>query len=248
MAKLILKFDDRVVKECVIGMNATIGRLRDNTVILDNPAVSGHHARIFHDGERFVLEDLKSKNGTFVNGKVVLTRRTLQDGDVVLVGRHTLVFDEALLVNDAEPVLEELGDTVYLDTPEHRAHLARLRAGSWGKRALAEPANEQPAAEPPEPIKVGVLHVLLGRAEQKEYTLEAASSLIGRSPQALVRLRGWFKPEKAAAIVRNDAGYALSPVEGRALLNHKPMRKGSHALNDGDILEVGGLVMRFDLR
>src|SRR5262245_7036806 len=210
MAKLVLKFDDRVVKEYVIGTNATIGRLRDNTVMLDNPAVSGHHARIFHDGERFVLEDLKSKNGTFVNGKVVLTRRTLQDGDVVIVGRHTLVFDEALLVDDAEPVLEELGDTVYLDTPEHRAHLARLRAVSWGKRAPSEPASEPPAPEPVESIKVGVLRVLSGRADRQEYTLEAASSLIGRSPKALVRLRGWFKPDKAAAIVRNDTGYAVT--------------------------------------
>jgi predicted component of type VI protein secretion system len=163
MAKLILTFDDRVVKEYVIGTGATIGRLPDNTVLLDNPAVSGHHARIFHDGEYFVVEDLKSKNGTFVNDKVVLTRRSLRDGDVLLVGKHRLVFDEAVLVDDAEPVFETLGDTVYLDTPEHRAHLARLRAVNVGKRPNPEPGSEQP--EQPEqpaarPARLGLLRML----------------------------------------------------------------------------------------
>ena len=102
MPKLIMKVDDRVVKEYVIGTSATIGRLPDNTVMIDNPAISGHHARISHDGDRFIVEDLKSKNGTFVNDKLVLTRRTLQTGDVVLVGKHQIVFDEAVLVDDAE--------------------------------------------------------------------------------------------------------------------------------------------------
>jgi pSer/pThr/pTyr-binding forkhead associated (FHA) protein len=160
MARLIVRFEDRVVKEYVIGTSATIGRLPDNTVLLDNAAVSGHHARIFFDGERFVLEDLKSKNGTFVNDKVVLTRRTLTDGDIVLVGKHRLLFQEPVLVDDAEAVLETLGDTVYLDTPEHRAHLSRLRAVNVGKRPDPEPTSETPEPAAPRPARVGFLRML----------------------------------------------------------------------------------------
>src|SRR5687767_8692489 len=100
MPKLILQFEDRVVKEYVIETSATIGRLPDNTVVIDNPAVSSHHARIYRDGDRFAIEDLESKNGTFVNEKFVMNRRTLRDGDVVLIGKHKLVFDEAVLVDN----------------------------------------------------------------------------------------------------------------------------------------------------
>ncbi len=243
MPKLIMKVDDRVVKEYVIGTSATIGRLPDNTVMIDNAAISGHHARIFHDGDRFIVEDLKSKNGTFVNDKLVLTRRTLQTGDVVLVGKHQLVFDEAALVNDAEAVLAELGDTVYLDTPGHRELLARLRAIRWAKKPATEAANEQQqvAAEPP---RVGVLRVLAGPSQKPEYTLEANIALIGASEQALVRLQGWFKPKVAVGIARHDDGYVATPYGGEPQINNQRLR-GRHNLKEGDVLDVSGVVLEF---
>src|SRR5688500_19503216 len=94
MATLSLQFEDLVLKEHVMGLMMTIGRLPDNTIVIDNPAVSGHHACVFRDGDRFIVEDLDSTNGTFVNDRRV-SRYTLQHGDVVLVGKHRLVFDAA---------------------------------------------------------------------------------------------------------------------------------------------------------
>ena len=55
MAKLTLQFEGRVLKEYVVGKSVTIGRLPDNTVVIDNPAVSGHHARVFREDDRLVL-------------------------------------------------------------------------------------------------------------------------------------------------------------------------------------------------
>ena len=69
MARLTLQFEDRVVKEFTVGASATIGRLPDNTIMVDSPAVSSHHACVFRDGDRLVVEDLQSTNGTFVNGR-----------------------------------------------------------------------------------------------------------------------------------------------------------------------------------
>jgi pSer/pThr/pTyr-binding forkhead associated (FHA) protein len=96
MAKLILKFDDRVLKECVVGTQpVVIGRISNNHMVIDNPAVSSHHARVFHDGEMVVLEDLESTNGTFVNGRRV-DRAVLVHGDRLRIGRLELLvsFDE----------------------------------------------------------------------------------------------------------------------------------------------------------
>jgi len=76
MPKLILQFENRVLKEYPTGVMVTIGRLPDNMVIIDNPAVSSHHACVYSDGDQFIVEDLQSTNGTFVNEKRV-TRHTL---------------------------------------------------------------------------------------------------------------------------------------------------------------------------
>ncbi len=63
----------------------TLGRWADNDVIVDDRWVSRHHARIRREGERYVLEDLDSKNGTFVNGQRIGGPTVLNDGDEVQV-------------------------------------------------------------------------------------------------------------------------------------------------------------------
>ena len=73
-------------------MGLTIGRAPDNAVIIDNPAVSGHHARVFSESGAVILEDLNSTNGTFVNRQNT-KRRVLRAGDVLQVGKHQLVFE-----------------------------------------------------------------------------------------------------------------------------------------------------------
>ena len=93
MARLTLQLEDRVLKEYAIGTMATIGRLADNTIVIDSPAVSSHHASVFDDGGLLAVEDLQSTNGTFVNGARV-SRRILKHGDVLQVGQHRLVLDQ----------------------------------------------------------------------------------------------------------------------------------------------------------
>ena len=59
MAKLYLKFDQSVLKEVTLSQSATtIGRLPDNTLQIDNLAVSGHHARITWEQDHYEIEDL----------------------------------------------------------------------------------------------------------------------------------------------------------------------------------------------
>ncbi len=60
----------------------TIGRLPDNDIRIDNPAVSGHHSLIINILNDSFLEDLNSTNGTYVNGKLI-KKHALQHGDVL---------------------------------------------------------------------------------------------------------------------------------------------------------------------
>ena len=96
MPKLTLQFEGRLLKEYSVGVGLTIGRAPDNAVIIDNPAVSGHHARVFSESGAVILEDLNSTNGTFVNGTRVQSAQ-LSSGDRLQIGRVELI---ALRDND----------------------------------------------------------------------------------------------------------------------------------------------------
>jgi hypothetical protein len=177
-----------------------------------------------------------------VNGRPI-TRYVLRHGDEILVGKHSIVFDQSI---ESEPVagppLESLGDTVYLDTKQHRA----LRATLESARAdAATSVNARPVQTvTTAPRRVGVLRVVAGRSEQDEYDLGAHTSLIGRSDTALVRLRGWFKPSVAVAIARNGNSYVATPLGGKTTINEERL-EGRRVLQEGDMLNVSGLVLEF---
>jgi len=237
MSKLTLQFEGRLLKEYSVGVGLTIGRSPDNAVIIDNPAVSGHHARVYSESGAVILEDLNSTNGTFVNGEPT-SRRVLRSGDVLLVGKHQLVFQHTQEWSAPPPQLPALDDTVYLDTKQHRA----LRASLEDARTQAAQARQTPKA--PAPRRIGVLQVIAGQSEQTEYDLEAHTSLIGKSADALVRLHGWFKPAVALAIARSSDGYVATRMGGRTTINNERLEK-RQALQDGDVLNVNGLVLEF---
>ena len=61
-----------------------LGRAPDCDIRVDSPVVSGHHLRLVFDGSAWIVEDLKSRNGTVVNAKPV-TRLPLKSGDTLIV-------------------------------------------------------------------------------------------------------------------------------------------------------------------
>jgi hypothetical protein len=69
----------------------SIGRQRDNHIILDDPYVSRHHLQIRRRENEFILFDIRSQGNTFVNG-VQVKEHHLQTGDVIQLGKSTLVF------------------------------------------------------------------------------------------------------------------------------------------------------------
>jgi len=78
--------DFRLADQTTIGRN-TVGC----DIILPDKKVSDKHARIQREGEEFVIYDLASMNGTFVNGKKV-QKRMLSDNDEIKVGETSFVF------------------------------------------------------------------------------------------------------------------------------------------------------------
>ena len=69
----------------------TLGRSEDNQIQISTAGVSRHHAQVIATASGFVLADLKSQNGTFVNGERI-TEWALTDGDRVTIGDVELVY------------------------------------------------------------------------------------------------------------------------------------------------------------
>lgn len=70
----------------------TIGRHHGCQVILDNDAVSRRHARIVLKGDAFFLEDLQSRNKTYLNGNLVQSPTALGDNDIIRICNHHIIF------------------------------------------------------------------------------------------------------------------------------------------------------------
>ena len=76
------------------GDQITIGRDPSNTITINDAEISRRHARLTYQGGKYILEDLGSTNGTFVNGQRLAGPRVLKSGEVVSFGEQiVLVFE-----------------------------------------------------------------------------------------------------------------------------------------------------------
>lgn len=144
MARLILSLDNQVLAEYNMTKERyTVGRLPDNDVRIDNPAVSGHHSLIINILNDSFLEDLNSTNGTYVNGKLI-KKHALQHSDVITIGHHQLRFSDQQS-NDTEQ--DEFEKTMVIPTGQQNAdQLAKAEAAAEKAAAKEQPAKEEPVS------------------------------------------------------------------------------------------------------
>jgi pSer/pThr/pTyr-binding forkhead associated (FHA) protein len=243
MPKLVLKFENSVLKEIPVGSKeVSIGRSPENAMVIDNPAVSHYHARVFHEEDRLMLEDFGSMNGTFVNGQRV-KMVTLKPGDSVAIGKHTIVISESRETDglpsgngDTKRAAPKINETVMLDTKERREFLQKVAA--VGESSQVAPRR----------WKVPTLVVRGGKTNRAEYTLNDKLTVVGKSAMATVRLKGWFAPKVAAQINRReDNSYYIGSADKVPSVNGRPITQPT-LLSSGDMIEVAGIRMEFVYR
>ncbi len=139
MARLILSLDNQVLAEYNMTKERyTIGRLPDNDVRIDNPAVSGHHSLIINILNDSFLEDLNSTNGTYVNGKLI-KKHALQHGDVITIGHHQLRFSDQ---QAPETEQDEFEKTMVIPTGQQNADQLAAAERLADRAVAAAAANE----------------------------------------------------------------------------------------------------------
>ena len=237
MPKLRLKFSGMVLKDFPLDKpQLTIGRKMDNDIVIDNLAVSGHHARVVEENGTHYIEDTGSTNGTFINDMKIAKQR-LQPGDQIRVGKHLLVYEDETATSKPKPSAAVVpdGDKTILSPPP--------RPGDQTLRPAEESRDALPGG------RMGVLLVVAGQTDKNEYKLPDRVSVIGSQDGAAVKLTGWFAPKVAALISRNEATYFISSSEeGKKILVNGVSVQGRSDLKDGDLIEVAGVKMYFYLR
>jgi pSer/pThr/pTyr-binding forkhead associated (FHA) protein len=236
MPKLLLKFGGMVLKDIPLDKpQVAIGRKMDNDVVIDNLAVSGHHARVVEENGTYFIEDTGSTNGTFLN-ETKIQKQRLQTGDQIRVGKHVLIYEDetATAKPKSASVTVPAGDKTVLAPPP---------LGTKKTKTSGESEDVLPGG------KIGVLLVVGGQTDKNEYKLSGRVSVIGSQDAALVKLTGWFAPKVAALISRGETAYVISlSEEGKKVLVNGASIQGRSDLKDGDLIEVAGVKMYFYLR
>jgi hypothetical protein len=87
------------------GDQLVIGRDSSSSIAINDAEVSRKHARLNFQGGKYVIEDLGSTNGTFVNGQRLVSPVVLKSGDVVSLGEQIVLMYEALAGDPGETVI-----------------------------------------------------------------------------------------------------------------------------------------------
>ena len=230
MARVILVFNKQVIKDYPFTKeNMTIGRTDENDIVIDNLAVSGYHARIDKAGDTYILTDLQSTNGTFVNDKKIVSYR-LRHKDKVSIGKHLLFF--ALSKSEQAKASEgELDETMVLDTARQKELLAKQAE----KKRIDVTGAKQ---------KLGVVSFIDG-SDQDEIQLTKKLTKIGKAETAEIRLGGLFMATTAATISRRPNGYAITATGGTKVKVNNQVIGESQILNDFDTIEIGSYKFQF---
>jgi len=271
MARLILGLDDQVLAEYNMTKERyTIGRLPDNDVRIDNPAVSGHHSLIINILNDSFLEDLNSTNGTYVNGKLV-KKHALQHGDVITIGHHQLRFSDQQS-NDTEQ--DEFEKTMVIPADQHHAdQVARAEkaaniavtaikpdpeeaaAGSYAPTPAPEPMPETAPAKP-EPVShrataAGISPDSLPKAAPLARLQVLSGAFAGRELELTKALTTLGRPGvQVAAITRRAEAYYIVHVESgkegdSPFVNGQPIGAQARELVDNDVVQLAGVKMGF---
>ncbi len=203
-----------------------IGREEEMDVIIDNPSVSRKHAEIRQEGQEWVVEDLGSSNGTFIEGNRIEGPAPLDVGTEVSMGKFSIIFGKVVgegtdagQVRSATPA-DSFGGTTQISSKEVKE---LLQDSEKKRRAQIEWES--------------------GGRKGTHYFTDSPAVIFGTSELADVRVP---KAPKHYVVVFYYGG----KCEIRNLHTWSKMKVGGvarnrHTFQPGETAEVGGLKMTF---
>ena len=260
MPTLLLQLKNKILGEYPLkaGASLKIGRRDTNDVVIEDPAVSGHHAKIDALKDRFVLIDLQSKNGSFVNEQLV-SSHWLKHEDVITIGEHSLIFNYHEKERVSEDNSDDFDETQAMNTTQHRKMMIKSNPTKsinvvrfWDKdqnRGVVR-ENVPPVPDSRRQSKkrqpIGVLNYLTGGSGQIKLTRKITT--IGKDPTSDIVVKGLLMNPTAVTISKRPDGFYLKHIGGlpRPRINDHPVKKAT-LLKNLDIIEIGSTRLQFSI-
>lgn len=233
MPTLTLSYNNQELHTYPVSTEKTlkIGRSDQNDIIIDETDVSNVHAEVEFDHDGFYLTDIQSKNGTFIDGELIISRK-LKNGNVITIGSYSLLFKYDVSENFHEEADSVSQATMMLDTSIHRSKLAK---------SLSEIGEEK------ETVKSrGMITFLDGNREP--FAIDKPLIKIGKETSCDIVVKGLFIGKAAAEIRQSKEIFYIRPSfeKSRLKVNYKTVKEET-VLKDFDVIEVGSTKMQFHL-
>lgn len=230
MSYLNIYFNDELrSKHEVKSLITRIGRNQDNDVVIDNAGVSGNHAEIIKNGEKYTIHDLNSKNGVYVNGERI-SETELKFGDEISIFKHKLRF----IAVDLPISIETTNSTASIEK-NNSAQSATVEVDVSKLESLIKEKEANNA----------YLEVSSGAMSGRKFRLSKTRFNVGKSPDCDFQTGGWFAPKIAAKIVRQSDGYYLVPEKRGKTRHNGSTVKTRIKLRHGDDIEIRGTMFHF---
>jgi len=238
MPKLTLMLDRKTVQVYDLERAVIrVGRIAEMDIVIDNVSVSRRQAEIQREGEGWIVRDIGSSNGTFVNGERLSGDRKLQAGDEIGIGKYSLFFERSSAAAEAAPPATAPAP------PPPSAAPRPARARSEATMFLEPEEVDQLRKSAAQKRQAHLLWESAGRSGTHFFGAEGSAALIGTGELCDVRVpRG---PKHHLLVVRGSQA-----VEVRNLSFWRRMRvKGQSVvrarLSGGDVVEIAGLKLTF---
>ena len=229
MARLILSLRGRELDKFLLGQGkVVIGRGSDCDITIDNAAISRRHATIEYKNGEYLLFDMGSSNGTFLNGVKIEKPEVISPGDNIGVAKFSLTFQDAPQ-SEVKKLMGDMGQmeaTVVVD------------AEKMAQSFMAAPGDATPAPSGPRKLVV-----LKGSSNVKELAIERDVITIGKDSGCDLIIPGFFLSKIEATISHRQDKYYLRPM-GSIRLNTDKTNKET-ALKVGDTFTIGKTVVAF---
>jgi pSer/pThr/pTyr-binding forkhead associated (FHA) protein len=208
-----------------------IGRHERADVFIDNPAISRQHARLYYQDGAYVLEDLGSTNGVFLNGRRIKAH-FVSDGDEIQISKFTLKYELGLPRRDksARTYMPELPEGTQPELPgEPTVYVPPdgIRKQHESLRSALRP------------------HIVaLSDGQRQRYPLDKRITVFGKD-HADIPVKGMFAGGRVAEIVYGPQGFVLRAVGVIPAVRLNGDRVRESTLKNDDLIQIGDLQFTF---
>ncbi len=236
MSKLTLLFKGRTLKVFpIIEGEMIIGNARNCTVFIDSLAIDENHAKISTVAQQSTLLDCESEAGTYVNQDKISSYH-LQDGDLIRVGKHTLLYNYQELTEDE--LMHESSTSI---------PAIPFEAPSPSQDVEPEVDTEVVVAEPG---LASISEPATSNQNQSAWVQILSGQNLGQTLQLTRSVTNLGKPGVAMVVIaRRDDGFFISHLEGKIppKVGETEIGAQSYKLNEGDLIQIGNIKMQFYL-